>query len=126
MAQGRGYPSGASRGAPERFSAATKYGRHEAHTVVLDAVTAFAEVITFSGEPDAIDVIALDGAVEVRMERRAGQESSTLVVPLNTVYATEISRERVLARRFAVATPATVCIVGKWAEPHDTGPADDR
>jgi hypothetical protein len=98
---------------------AEKYERYESNgeTTLADTI---ADVHTFSGRPDAIVLTArLFGAL-VTLTDRLNQETSEILVPVNTTVRTYLSREKVQARNAIAGSNAVLNAVGMWAVPMES------
>jgi len=69
----------------------------------------------FAGQPDQIDLLASGGDAIVELQDRLGLNGIRYRIPINVLFRTQVSRERVMAFNVSDAAPATVTAVGKWA-----------
>ena len=104
-------------------STSEKYERYEELTALAGTGAAFVEIGTFSGYPDAIDLVATGGDALVSLRDATGREESSLRLIVNVPRDTHISRRKVFATNVSDASPATVRATGKWAEPYNGGAA---
>ncbi len=93
-----------------------KYERYEEVAGLAGTAAAFIEIGTFSGTPDAIDLLATGGDALVSLRDPTGREESALRLVANVPRETHISRRKVYAANVADGSPATVRATGKWAE----------
>lgn len=117
----RGFPAPRPRPAGAAAGTAEKYERYESTDSFIAVADADAEIITFSGKPDAITLTARVADALVTLTDRMNRERHVVVVLAGTTIDTYISRERVLARERTAGGGAELHVVGKWAEPADAG-----
>ncbi len=113
------YPDPRDRPRGAAPSTVEKYERYEELTALAGTGGAFAEIGTFSGYPDAIDLVATGGDARVSLRDATGREESSLRLIANVPRQTHISRRRVFAVNVNDANAATVSATGKWAEPYN-------
>lgn len=92
-----------------------KFERYEEITAAAGTGGAFTEIGTFSGRPDAIDLVATGGDALVRLTDELGREESSLRLIANVPRETWLSKRRVSASNVSDAAQATVRATGKWA-----------
>lgn len=97
-------------------STVEKYERYEELSGAAGTGAAFAEIGTFSGQPDSIDLVATGGDAFVSLRDRTGRDESALRLIANVPRETRISRHKIYATNVSDASQSTVRATGKWAE----------
>lgn len=112
-----GFPAARARGGDAPAPGAVeKYERYETNgeTTLGDTL---ADVIMFSGQPDAITASARAFSALIVLTDRTDRETDLILVPAGTTVDLRISRDRVRARNAVAASNAVLNVVGKWAAP---------
>jgi hypothetical protein len=107
------------RGAPPQL--AQKFQRYESTTAEVTLGDNDADVISFSGRPDAISVTARTFGALVKLTDRLGRETSYIEIPTGQPVWLPISREKVIAKNLVAGSNAVIFVTGAWAEADERG-----
>ena len=104
-------------GAPVKV--AEKFGRYESTDGHVTLADTDAEIITFSGRPDMIRLVAHLNNANVLLTDRLNRETDHVHIHEGEVMTIRIGRDRVIARNADVGVNAQLSVEGFWAEPDE-------
>lgn len=99
---------------------AEKFGRYEGTDGHITLGDTDSTVITFSGRPDMIRMLAHNNSAEVKLTDRLNRELHTIHVHSGTEVVVRIGRERVVAKNAAQGANCQLAVTGFWADPDES------
>jgi hypothetical protein len=94
------------------------FDSYESGTTILPAGSTFAEVITFGGRPDSIEINCIGGPIEVRLRNRGEAGPAPVNIPSGGTLNFRVAAEIVEARDPAGAGAQRVTAIGRYPSRH--------